>query len=1509
MPGRVNTRFVLILSAVLCAITGAVAFAYFYFVVRMDPGPNLERAEAMLQAGDIAGAAEQLGRAYRKQQSDVNLLLRYIETVEQIESEDRQQAGIHLQTIMNGRASATMLRPTDEKLLGDYFEMERELRSWERMAQTANDRLKTYPDLLVARKYRGIAQVNRMAAGLTMNEEEREQPRQDLTQVLMQNPNDVLTHYHLALWHVLQADHHNRPGGDVDQVEPLRAEALKLTQQLAEQHGDNPEAMEYVVRLYVSLQERNAAAEVLERLEAAMLNKPEPVDRVVATADLIRTLKTGTVQQPQGQTLPAGVVGAIQLLETALAKDPRNLQLKVPLARWLMLSNQYDRAMELLKEVRATKVKAKPFEALRAFSLHDLGTMLYCDLVLRRLDDNDPAARESALQEVQTLVDAITRINPGLEGWTRALRARVYLAQGSVARAADAMDEAIAAMRSGRGGDVFLLTEAYLISAQLRSQLGHWGAAANSYRELMTIRPDLQHLRLQLAETHLRGQQLFDAERVLQAVLTDEPNHAVARLLLGQLRTMQERYDDAIAIYQALLKDEATQDNLRVDVVTNLAQTYARANREEDARKLIDAEFAKNASNPRLLQLALSLSQDNVQKDKYTQMAREAGVDSQLLDVLERVADNPEELIRIAEEQATKISDPFTRHLQLYTLYGRVGDEEKARANFEAAAKLKPNDPRIIEVQFNEALTNRNWDRASQLATKAREVDADLAGGMYYLGLLEAAQGKHSRAIANFQTALRSREKFPDAWHRLGVSQAETGDLTAATNSFTQALNQQPDHVGAILGLADVQSRLGNHAQALEHLRRAARSNPNNAALQDQYLRYEQQYGDKNLALQRRLQMLERQPNNMSNRRSLALLYADMGESDKAIATVNELIEKDGLNLTNAEVQAQVLLNLGQAEAAMRALNAYLSHRGHNASAEDWMALGRLRWVLGLEEPSLEAFEEARRLEDPQSRPATRTLAVLMQQIGRHDRYIELLEVLAKDDPNDHQLAQTQAVALASVGRADEAQRALDRIGEQYRHDIGTLQARAAIAMARKDYRTAVTILTQAIEREPNRPVLYFQRAEARLGTGAEQVTTNDIAQAQRDLEEAARLNPSFHQARRRLAQLHLTQNRLEPALAELRSILEREPRSLNDRLQLANLLMQSQRWLELNTVLEESVRLFPNQAIWVQMQGRAAVQQQQLDRALDRFTQAMALQPNAVHLAELVGLLLEVRQAQQALSLLDQHAQIATPEPVLRAMRARALALLQRDDDAVAEFNAALGMCGSELALREVMNQLRRTWGSRRAVELAAAVFPVESANAQTVWAQLVIADEEGSPMQSDFAAVQRRVRAIEGMVGQDSPYRLRVDRMLGMAAHMLNQHAEAVARYQSVLAREPNDPAMLNNLAYILCENLNQPQQALPYAQRAAELAADEASVLDTLGWVQFRSGQVSQGIQTLRRALEISPLPDTYYHLGEIYRQQDALDDARQMYESAQQLADRRGQTDISEKSRQRLEELRR
>ena len=105
-----------------------------------------------------------------------------------------------------------------------------------------------------------------------------------------------------------------------------------------------------------------------------------------------------------------------------------------------------------------------------------------------------------------------------------------------------------------------------------------------------------------------------------------------------------------------------------------------------------------------------------------------------------------------------------------------------------------------------------------------------------------------------------------------------------------------------------------------------------------------------------------------------------------------------------------------------------------------------------------------------------------------------------------------------------------------------------------------------------------------------------------------------------------------------------------------------------------------------------------------------------------------------------------------------------------------------------------------------------------------------------------------------------------LGLSQEALGDVERAIESYQKALALRKDDVVALNNLAWLLAEARKKPEEALPFAMRARELAPNAAEVLDTLGWVHYRRGAFAEAEKLLATAAERNPRnADIQYHLG--------------------------------------------
>jgi tetratricopeptide (TPR) repeat protein len=94
-----------------------------------------------------------------------------------------------------------------------------------------------------------------------------------------------------------------------------------------------------------------------------------------------------------------------------------------------------------------------------------------------------------------------------------------------------------------------------------------------------------------------------------------------------------------------------------------------------------------------------------------------------------------------------------------------------------------------------------------------------------------------------------------------------------------------------------------------------------------------------------------------------------------------------------------------------------------------------------------------------------------------------------------------------------------------------------------------------------------------------------------------------------------------------------------------------------------------------------------------------------------------------------------------------------------------------------------------------------------------------------------------------------------------------ETKATLTRALALAPDQPLLLNFMGYAKLEHHEDLDHAEAMVRKASDLAPDDASITDSLGWAQFKRGKLEEAIATLQRAAEKDPdQPDIQEHLGD-------------------------------------------
>ena len=107
------------------------------------------------------------------------------------------------------------------------------------------------------------------------------------------------------------------------------------------------------------------------------------------------------------------------------------------------------------------------------------------------------------------------------------------------------------------------------------------------------------------------------------------------------------------------------------------------------------------------------------------------------------------------------------------------------------------------------------------------------------------------------------------------------------------------------------------------------------------------------------------------------------------------------------------------------------------------------------------------------------------------------------------------------------------------------------------------------------------------------------------------------------------------------------------------------------------------------------------------------------------------------------------------------------------------------------------------------------------------------------------------------------------GIALERAGEWERAEKDLQAALKLEPDQPYVMNYLAYSWVEQKTHLDEAKAMLVRAVELRPNDGYIVDSLGWVYYRLGDYEDAVVNLERAVELRPQdPVINDHLGDAY-----------------------------------------
>lgn len=456
----------------------------------------------------------------------------------------------------------------------------------------------------------------------------------------------------------------------------------------------------------------------------------------------------------------------------------------------------------------------------------------------------------------------------------------------------------------------------------------------------------------------------------------------------------------------------------------------------------------------------------------------------------------------------------------------------------------------------------------------------------------------------------------------------------------------------------------------------------------------------------------------------------------------------------------------------------------------------------------------------------------IAEYLGADQAALDTALIWAKNAPDDLEAQRAAAIQLARSGRYDDSMVYMEKVlqGKGDTHfDFLALSA----ADTDQDTRNGLMkSFDRLLQKHPNNGQLVFGKAL--------------LLQQDGDTREALTL---------------LEQN--PPEEGEIAPILLR-----------ARLLQSLNRADEALPLLEKSIRKYPDDKRLRLTYARMLVEQDRMDDAKAQFSSLVQQYPEDDELRYSLALVcLEAKDWQEAKGYLEDLIARESHVDSAHLNLGRIAEELNDPQGALAEY----GQVGpgndylpAQLRQADILMGNGRTADAEKRLAAARDAQPDYAIQLYLIEAETLSANNQGDKA---WKILQQAL--------QQYPDDVSLLYTRAMQAEKRNDLAQMEKDLRLIIKREPDNAMALNALGYTLSDRTTRYAEAKALIEQAHQLTPDDPAVLDSLGWVNYRLGNLAEAERLLRQALERFPDQEVAAHLGEVLWANGKQREARQIW----------------------------
>jgi len=440
--------------------------------------------------------------------------------------------------------------------------------------------------------------------------------------------------------------------------------------------------------------------------------------------------------------------------------------------------------------------------------------------------------------------------------------------------------------------------------------------------------------------------------------------------------------------------------------------------------------------------------------------------------------------------------------------------------------------------------------------------------------------------------------------------------------------------------------------------------------------------------------------------------------------------------------------------------------------------------------------------------------------LGRDDLALKAMAHWIELAPNNlagRQRAVTLYLDAGQTGRAFEQMEAILAISKA-RGENGFVPVMAVLTK-RKDRGLAMQQMRRF-------QAAHMDDPEAGYALSLMSLIWKDYPQSETDIRQVIADWPDWSKARILLSRLRKLQDDGEGAVHELERALARTPDDVSLNSALARLLVELDEYEKGYRQFQEVHRLAPEDTDAIYSLGVLALQLQQTAAAKGYFKRLLKMGSHVDDAAYYLGRIEE--QDGNAQEAIDWYKQVTAGDYRFEAM-AR-----------VAQVQAGAGN------FREALD-----WVTNLRVQM-----PEQSVQLYLMQAKILAEHGSAAEVLSVYASALEAHQENDDLLYARGLYAAEIGRMDIVESDL-----------RRVIERNPNNADALNALGYTFADRSIRYDEAYALISKALELKPDSPAILDSMGWLQFRRGNLAAAASYLKRAFAILPDGEIGAHLGEV------------------------------------------